>query len=156
MLVRRPHPDEHESVKDLVQAVVDEVYGGLWDQPPLPIGDSNWFRSWIAVSDTDIVGVALTSKNWLDDLWVNSSYRGRGVGRRLLQQAESEIKQRGFDFGGLRVVLSNANAISFYKHSGWRAEREFPHETFPVRMLEMKKQLNVMVVGFDVYPEHDE
>ena len=30
MLIRRPQPEEHDSVRAVVQTVVDEIYGRLW------------------------------------------------------------------------------------------------------------------------------
>ena len=76
VLIRRPQPEEHDSVRALVQTVVDEVYGGIWAPSPLPIDEERWHLSWIAVLDTEIVGVVLTGEEWLDDLWVLRENRG--------------------------------------------------------------------------------
>jgi hypothetical protein len=46
----------------------------------------------------------------------------------------------------LRVVKSNTKAVAFYKRMGWRAEREFPHETLPTTMLEMVKTVPPPVI----------
>jgi hypothetical protein len=70
MLIRRPQSEEHDSVRAVVQAVVDEIYGGLWAPPPLPVDEENWRSSWVAVRDAKIIGVVRTSGEWLDDLWV--------------------------------------------------------------------------------------
>jgi ribosomal protein S18 acetylase RimI-like enzyme len=121
--------------------VADEVYGGLWAQPPLDLGEQDWSRSWVAVVEDEIVGVVLTGDDWLDDLWVARRHRRHGVGSRLLRQAESEIASRGFQAGRLRVVASNAEAIMFYRRNGWQEEREYAHESLPVLMLEMSKRL---------------
>jgi ribosomal protein S18 acetylase RimI-like enzyme len=86
-----------------------------------------------------IVGVALTDGEWLDDLWVLRDSRRCGVGRRLLAQAEAEIMARGHDTLRLRVVASNEGAVAFYRRHGWQIAREFPHEKFPITMLEMFK-----------------
>jgi len=128
-------------VRAVVQEVVDEVYGGLWAPPPLPIEQNGWDLSWIAVLDAKIVGVALTGGEWLDDLWVLRESRGSGVGRRLLAQAEAEIIARGHNTLRLRVVQSNAAAITFYRHHGWQIARAFAHEKYPITMLEMFKSV---------------
>jgi len=141
VLIRRPQPQELDSVRAVVQTVVDETYGGVWASPPLPISEENWHFSWIAVLGTKIVGMVLTSGEWLDDLWVLRESRGCGVGQRLLAQAEAEIAARGHRTLRLRVVQSNAAAIAFYHKHGWQIAREFPHEKFPVMMLEMFKSL---------------
>jgi ribosomal protein S18 acetylase RimI-like enzyme len=140
VLIRRPHPDEHDSVRALVQTVVDEIYGGLWAPPPLPVDEENWHSSWVGVRDAKIIGVVRTSREWLDDLWVLRENRGSGIGQRLLAHAEAEINARGCETFYLRVVQSNAAAINFYRRHGWRIARAIPHERFPITMLEMFKQ----------------
>jgi ribosomal protein S18 acetylase RimI-like enzyme len=125
----------------LVQNVVDEVYGGLWAPPPLPVDEENWCLGWVAVVDTQIVGMVLTQEEWISDLWVVRQYRGCGIGHRLLAQGEAEIIGRGFRELRLRVLRANAAAIDFYDREGWRAAREFPHEKFPVTVLEMVKSV---------------
>jgi ribosomal protein S18 acetylase RimI-like enzyme len=139
MLIRRPLIHEHNSVKALVQAVVDEVYGGVWASPPLPIDDEDWSLAWVAISGAGIVGMVLTHGEWVGDLWVLAGYRDKGVGRHLLLQAENEIADRGFPRFRLRVVKSNVRAVSFYRQMGWRVAREFCHESLPIDMLEMCK-----------------
>jgi hypothetical protein len=79
VLIRRPQPQELDSVRAVVQTVVDEIYGGVWAPPPLPIGEANWHLSWIAVLGTKIVGMVLTSGEWLDDLWVLRESRDVGL-----------------------------------------------------------------------------
>jgi ribosomal protein S18 acetylase RimI-like enzyme len=141
MLIRRPQPEEHDSVRVVVQTVVDEIYGGLWAPPPLPVDEENWHSCWVAVRDAKVIGVVRTSGEWLDDLWVLRESRGYGVGQRLLAQGEAEIIARGYETMHLRVVQSNAAAIEFYRCHGWRIARAFPHERFPITMLEMFKPI---------------
>lgn len=141
VFIRRPQPQELNSVRAVVQTVVDEVYGGLWAPSPIRIDDEGWELSWIAVVHGTIVGVVLTSGEWLDDLWVLRESRGYGVGKRLLAQGEAEIIARGYETLHLRVVQSNAVAIDFYRRHGWRIARAFPHERLPITMLEMFKPI---------------
>src|SRR5213078_89360 len=115
VLIRRPQPEEHDSVRAVVQTVVDEIYGGLWAPPPLPVDEENWHSFWVAVRDAKIIGVVRTSGEWLDDLWVLRESPGYGVGQRLLAQGEAEIIARGYETLQLRVVQSNATAIEFYR-----------------------------------------
>jgi ribosomal protein S18 acetylase RimI-like enzyme len=141
MVIRHPMPNEHDSVKALVQTVVDEIYGGVWASPPLHIDEEDWSLAWVAVSESKIVGVVLTNGEWISDLWVLREHRNRGVGQQLLFQGETEIAGRGYATSQLRVVKSNARAVSFYNRLGWRIAREFPHKTLPIEMLEMSKAL---------------
>jgi len=137
--IRRPMPGEQDSVRSLVQTVVDETYGGLWAPAPLPIDDEDWSLAWVAIVDPGIAGMVLTTGEWISDLWVLREHRGRGIGERLLAQGEAEIAGRGHVTCRLRVVKSNTNAIGFYLRRGWRVERKFPNERLPVTMLEMAK-----------------
>ncbi len=88
-----------------------------------------------------IVGYVLGSveeRNWMDlldacgkihDLYVDGSFRGRGVGARLLQEAIAALET----IGAPRVVLSTA----------WRneaARRFFEREGFRPTMIEMTRE----------------
>lgn len=138
-LIRRPRVGEQDVVRSLVQTVVDETYGRLWAPPPLPIDEEDWTLAWVAAVDSPIVGMILTSDEWVSDLWVLREYRGHGIGKRLLAQGETEIAGRGRGTFRLRVVKLNTRAVNFYLRQGWRVEREFPNERLPVTMLEMTK-----------------
>jgi GNAT superfamily N-acetyltransferase len=141
VLIRRPQPEEHDSVRAVIQTVLDEIYGGLWAPPPLPVDEESWHSFWVAVRAAKIIGVVRTSGEWLDDLWVIRENRGCGVGQRLLALGEAEIIARGYETLHLRVVQSNAAAIEFYLHHDWRIARAFPHERLPITMLEMFKSI---------------
>jgi ribosomal protein S18 acetylase RimI-like enzyme len=141
--IRRADPDEQNAVQALVQTVVDEIYGGLWAPPPLPVDQENWSRSWVAVVGNGIVGVVLTDGPWLSDLWVLREYRGRGIGHQLLAKGEAEMLERGHRVFRLRVAKRNSSAINFYHQRDWRVAREFPHEKFPLTMLEMAKTISL-------------
>jgi GNAT superfamily N-acetyltransferase len=137
------HPDESElsDVKAFVQDVVNETYRGLWSEDSIPIGESDWSRSWIVTEGNTILGVVLTLEQWLEDLWIAKICRSQGLGTQLLVRAESEIAQRGFDVAKLRVVSNNTRAIHFYESHGWHAKENYPHEQFPIFMVEMSKRL---------------
>ncbi len=139
LLIRKLEAVELDSVRAVVRRVVDETYGGLWVPAPLPIGDEDLSLALVAIVEMRVVGMVLTQKDWISDLWVLRENRGYGVGRRLLASGEAEIAERGFGTFRLRVVKSNAAAVSFYVRNGWHVTREFPHETLPVTMLEMNK-----------------
>jgi ribosomal protein S18 acetylase RimI-like enzyme len=139
LLIRNPKASELDSIREVVQAVVDETYGGIWAEPPLPIDEEDWSLGFVAIVDARITGVVLTRGEWISDLWVLRESRGRGVGQKLLAKGESEISGRGFGTLRLRVVSSNSAAISFYLRNGWQMNREFPHEKLPVTMIEMTK-----------------
>jgi len=141
VIVRRPSPSEHASVRGVVQAVVDETYGGAWAEPPLRIDEEDWSLAWIAVAGAQIAGMTLIDRDWVSDLWVLTPFRGLGAGTALLATAEAEIAGRGHVIARLRLVGSNTKAKIFYEKRGWQAQREFPHEHLPITMIEMEKRL---------------
>lgn len=138
IVIRPARPGENEPVQALVQTIADETFAYLF-APPVPIGESNWSSSWLAISGEEIVGVMMTRDEWITDLWIRRESRGTGIGRKLLAYAEREIRDRGHDTIRLRVVKSNTRAVDFYRHHDWRIHREFPHEKFGHVMLEMTK-----------------
>ena len=139
VVIRRPHPSEFESVRALIEAVVNETFRDLFAPNPVPLKfeDEDWPLAWVAVSDEKIVGVIITNQEWISDLWVFREHRRQGVGSRLLAQGETEIAARGHQTCRLRVVRSNVAAVQFYLSKGWQIAREFAHEKYNHAMLEM-------------------
>lgn len=60
------------------------------------------------------------SEIYVDDMWVNSSCRGKGYGRKLLQELENHFEGKGFN--NINLVTSAFNAPEFYKKCGFIAE----------------------------------
>jgi ribosomal protein S18 acetylase RimI-like enzyme len=139
IVIRRAEPSENESVHALVQAIADETFAYLFAPSQVPIGEANWLSAWLGISGEEIVGVTLTRDEWVSDLWVRCDRRRTGIGGKLLAHAELEIRRRGHHTLRLRVVKSNTRAVEFYQEHGWSVHREFPHEKFGHRMLEMTK-----------------
>ena len=141
--VRRATSEEQVAIDDLVNEVRNELYGGLLVHRSNTLSEEDWTRAWIARRENILIGVALTTADVLEDLWVGAQHRSCGAGRELLRYAECEIANRGGAVAHLRVLGSNRNAVHFHQHAGWQVVREFPHETLPCIMLEMQKQLTV-------------
>lgn len=55
---------------------------------------------------------------YVDDLYVNDAYRGKGIGRAMLQQVASIAAGRGFERIDFLVLENNTEAIEFYKSLG--------------------------------------
>ena len=123
----------------MVQTIADESFVGLFATPRVPIGEADWFSAWVAIVSDEIVGVTMTSEEWVADLWVRRDSRRLGIGAKLLAHAEAEILARGHNMFRLRVVKSNTRAVQFYQSQGWKTYREFPHEKFGHPMYEMTK-----------------
>jgi ribosomal protein S18 acetylase RimI-like enzyme len=139
VLIRTPNGSEYHPIHALAQTIVTEIYGSEYARAASLFDESFWSHAWIAVSGQSIGGVVRTHEDSISDLWVARESRGRWVGQKLLARGESEIAARGHKIFRLRVVSSNTGAVKFYARQGWSVVREFPHERFPVTMLEMIK-----------------
>lgn len=60
------------------------------------------------------------SEVYVDDMWVHSSYRGKGYGRKLLQALEDHFEGKGFN--NINLVTNAFNAPEFYKKCGFTEE----------------------------------
>ena len=60
------------------------------------------------------------SEVYVDDIWVDSLYRGKGYGRLLLQALEGHFTGRGYN--NINLVTSAFQAPEFYKKCGYTAE----------------------------------
>jgi ribosomal protein S18 acetylase RimI-like enzyme len=141
LIIRRPRRDECARVQALVQAVVDETYGGQWAPPPLQIGTEDWSQGWAAVAGDEIVGIILTDGDYIGDLWIASGQRSAGIGAMLLTHAEHEIRERGHSVVRLRCVATNTRALAFYARHDYGEVRRYPHEREPIEMIDLCKQL---------------
>ena len=56
---------------------------------------------------------------WIETLSVDPRARGRGVGRLLLDRAESELAKDGISELGLDAIASNDGALRFYEREGF-------------------------------------
>jgi ribosomal protein S18 acetylase RimI-like enzyme len=139
--IRRARPHEYDSVRELIEIVVNETFKELFAPNPVPLKfeDEDWPLAWVAAANDKVLGVVITHEEWVDDLWVLREHRQQGFGGRLLAQGETEIAARGFATCRLRVVKANLVAVKFYSGRGWRITREFDHEKYNHPMLEMAK-----------------
>lgn len=72
----------------------------------------------------DLVGVlnAYTafSEVYVEDMWVHTVHRGKGHGKKLLQELENHFEGQGFN--NINLVTSAFNAPEFYKKCGFSVE----------------------------------
>lgn len=60
---------------------------------------------------------------WVEDVVVAAQWRGRGLGRALLQYVLDWSASRGATRAQLLVDLDNPPALGFYRHLGWAETR---------------------------------
>ncbi|GIO95256.1 N-acetyltransferase [Paenibacillus lautus] len=68
------------------------------------------------------------SRLWiLNDLYVDSEYRGLGIGRKLLDQAKAHALQTGAKGLTLSTQLHNVTAQQLYASAGYVQDEEFAY-----------------------------
>jgi ribosomal protein S18 acetylase RimI-like enzyme len=82
----------------------------------------------VAVVDGAVVGFVLVDGDEVEQLYVSSAHRGKGIADALICEAEGRIKANGHGRGWLAVVPDNARARAFYERAGWRDEGAFDYE----------------------------
>jgi ribosomal protein S18 acetylase RimI-like enzyme len=60
---------------------------------------------------------------YIDTLCVNTEYRGRGNGAKLIEAAEQEAKRNGFNRMSLNVEKDNARARLLYQKLGYKYKK---------------------------------
>ena len=85
------------------------------------------------------------SEIYVDDIWVAPSARHNGLGRKLLQELETQFKGQGYN--NINLVTSHFQAPDFYKKCGFtkeftRANKKNPKlsKTFFVKYFDEEKQ----------------
>ena len=61
-------------------------------------------------------------RGWINYLAVATEYRKRGLGRRLMDEAETHLRYMGCPKINLRVRSSNIDVVTFYKSIGYSVD----------------------------------
>ena len=62
-----------------------------------------------------------TSSAWIEDMVIHSSYRGYGIGKKLLQRTLDWAKENGATRAQLLVDIENKEALGYYEHLKWES-----------------------------------
>ena len=118
----------------LFEKAPDAVTNTVADMEKDGFGEKPVFRFHVAELDGLIVGIALyfvkysTWKGkglYLDDLIVSEKFRGKGIGKKLLDAFMQEAKAMGAKQVHWQVLDWNTPAIDFYIKIGARIEAEW-------------------------------
>lgn len=107
------HQKHHERLDQ--QDAGKAIYLLAWHEK-IPVG--HVLLEWSGTTDEPIRSQISGCPN-LEDLFVVPQYRSKGVGSRLLQEAEVRVQQEGYNRIGLGVAVDNAGARRRYQQQGY-------------------------------------
>lgn len=133
--LRRAVPSDADSIRDLVNAAY-EHYLPLIGRTPIPmLADySEAIRkheTWVLDEDDEIIGVLELDPRgdhlWLENIAVEPTRQGRGLGRQLLRHAEIVARERALPEIHLLTNERYAENIAMYERHGYRETHRVPH-----------------------------
>jgi ribosomal protein S18 acetylase RimI-like enzyme len=78
----------------------------------------------VAESEGEIVGTIIGGfdgrRGLIYHLAVAASFRGRGIGSRLMDEVENRLRAKGCLRCYLHVTVDNDEAVSYYEKRGWK------------------------------------
>jgi hypothetical protein len=130
MTIRRPFYSEYPAIRDLIRTVVTEIYGDLWDITAMPNGDEDWSTGWIAVDGADVIGVLLTTSDWIDDLWIMRSQEATALGPNFSPWEKQRLlsaDSKSLAFESSKRISERCRSISI---TGGRLKKSFSMSIF--------------------------
>jgi GNAT superfamily N-acetyltransferase len=79
----------------------------------------------VATVDGAVVGFVMVVDDEVEQVYVSAAYRGSGVAKVLIGEAERQVRGNGHRKAWLAVVAGNARARAFYERAGWVDEGPF-------------------------------
>jgi ribosomal protein S18 acetylase RimI-like enzyme len=102
--------------------------------------DEAYVKGIVALDDEEIIAYALFYKSfasfrgqsgvYLEDIFIDSGYRGRGVGEAMLKKIAQMAKAKGAERIDFQVLDWNAPAINFYEKLGAESNIDESHFKF--------------------------
>lgn len=134
--IRRAGPRDCDTIRRMLEGLADAVgdtgqlMGSVESLREYGFGDAPLFHVLIAEQGEIALGMCLyfyTYSTWrgtpgvyVQDLFIDESARGRGIGRQLLTATAAEGRVQGADHLRLSVYQDNADAQRFYRAIGMR------------------------------------
>jgi ribosomal protein S18 acetylase RimI-like enzyme len=80
----------------------------------------------VACLDGQIIGTVMAGydghRGWINYLAVHPNHQGAGIGKRIMDEAESLLRASGCPKINLQVRSTNINVIEFYKKIGYKED----------------------------------
>lgn len=123
----------YENLSDLLTITEDSLHNAMF-------GPGSFVEGLICESDGHTAGFAIFYPRfssfrgqcgyYLEDIFVDSAFRGRGFGEAMLRQIARKASDRGYERIDFQVLEWNSNAIEFYKSLGAVLDGEDKHFKF--------------------------
>ena len=144
--IRRAIPDDVPAIHGLMREFA--LYEGLLDSLTVTeeilrevlFGESAFVEALVAEVDGSLGGYAMFYPHfssfrgqagyYLEDIYVDSGFRGRRFGERMLREVARLARERGFVRLDFQVLEWNTSAIEFYKSLGAELYDEDRHFKF--------------------------
>jgi len=134
--IRKAQPSDAVAIKRCVEAAYQH-YIARMGKPPGPMVDDyanviEQHGAFVVEENGEIVGVLVLiqteSSMLLDNVAVHPEHQGKGLGRRLLELAESETRNEGYPHLDLYTHECMTENIEMYKRIGYvETERKPEH-----------------------------
>jgi GNAT superfamily N-acetyltransferase len=104
--------------------------------------ETMWPSFLVAVIDDVVMGLVHVAEDCVEDLHVDPQAWGNGIGSRLMDHAEHQVRQ-AHRSARLELRAFNERARVFYERRGWVEQRRYPGTECgsPVENIEMRKPL---------------
>ena len=77
---------------------------------------------WVGEGSNMMTGL---KHGYIYDIFVKEEYRGKGIGKKLLEKAESYCRGKRYSRVLLMVSVNNVGAIKLYSETGFKAEQTY-------------------------------
>lgn len=125
-ILRPAQAADANGLKACIDAAYAQYANRILDLPPVSEGCAEDIANnsvWVAThSDMVIAGVVLVAAERfmkLANLAVHPDHSGQGLGRKLIELAEREAKQLGFNEMRLNTHVDMPDNVRLYQHMGW-------------------------------------
>jgi GNAT superfamily N-acetyltransferase len=81
----------------------------------------------VATVDGEVAGFVMVVGDEVEQVYVSSAYRGKGIAGVLMHEAERLVAAGGHEQAWLAVVPGNDRARTFYEKAGWHDEGPFDY-----------------------------
>jgi ribosomal protein S18 acetylase RimI-like enzyme len=134
--LRAARPEDAEAIAEIWQLGWQDGHLGFVPQELVEARTEASFRkraseripdTTVATIDGTVAGFAMVVDDEVEQVYVSSAYRGSGVAKILIGEAERQVKANGHSKAWLAVVAGNARARAFYERAGWVDEGPFDY-----------------------------